>query len=194
MAKFDYRKENMSELKHVQIYTDGACLGNPGPGGYGVVLIYESRRKELSGGFRMTTNSRMELMAAIDGLKAVQEKCRVTVYSNSKYVVDAMVEGWAERWRDDDWMRNKKEKALNPDLWRRLLNKTNGHEVEFVWLAGHDGNPENARCDQLAKAAATARHLKIDFGYKPVLEEAKKKLGRRNSYGVFVRPVGRPIM
>ena len=183
----------MSELKHVQIYTDGSCKGNPGPGGYGVVLIYKGRRKELSVGYRMTTNKRMELTAAIDGLEEVKEKCRVTLYS-SKYVVEAMFEGWAERWRDDDWMRNKKEKVLNSDLWSRLLNKTNRHEVEFVWLTGHDGNPENERCDQLAKAAATARHLKIDFGYKPVLEEAKKKLGGRNSYGVFVRPVGRPIM
>lgn len=100
----------------------------------------------------------------------------------------------AERWRDDDWMRNKKEKALNPDLWRRLLNQTNRHEVEFVWVKGHDGNPENERCHQLAKAAAAGRDLKVDSGYKPVLEEAKKKLGGRNSYGVFVRPVGRPIM
>ena len=114
----------MSELTHVQIYTDGACIGNPGPGGYGVVLIYEGGRKELSVGFRMTTNNRMELAAAIEGLKAVQEKCRVTLYSDSKYVVDAMVEGWAQRWRDDDWMGNKKEKALNPDLWRKLLNQT----------------------------------------------------------------------
>ena len=140
-------------MKKVTIYTDGACSGNPGPGGYGVVLLHKSHRKELSGGEAQTTNNRMEIMAAIIGLEALKEPCQVALYSDSKYVVDAIKEGWALRWRQNNWMRNKKDPALNPDLWERLLTLLTKHEVTFNWVKGHAGNPENERCDVLARQA-----------------------------------------
>ncbi len=159
--------------KQVTIYTDGACLGNPGPGGYGVILLYGDRRKEISGGFRLTTNNRMEILAAILGLEALREKCRVTLYSDSQYLVNAMRMDWAARWRANNWMRNKREKALNPDLWERLLSCTESLEVEFRWLRGHAGDPENERCDQLAMAAAKGENLAIDFGYEEGMRRGK---------------------
>ena len=136
------------------MYTDGGALGNPGPGGYGVVLLYKSQRKELSGGFRRTTNNRMELMAVISGLESLKTPCQVTVYTDSRYVADAVEKGWARRWRANGWIRNKQERALNPDLWERLLNLLDGHEVVFRWVKGHAGNPENERCDALTQEAA----------------------------------------
>lgn len=156
----------MAALKHVTIYTDGACIGNPGPGGYGVVLRYAERRRELSGGYRKTTNNRMELLAAIVGLEALKEKCRVTLYSDSEYLVNGIKQGWARRWRANGWMRNKKDRALNSDLWQRLLRLTEYHRVEFIWVRGHAGNPENERCDRLALQAAQQQHLSIDEGYE----------------------------
>jgi ribonuclease HI len=153
-------------LKHVTVYTDGACLGNPGPGGYGVVLLYNGHRKELSGGFRLTTNNRMEILAAVTALEGLKEKCRVTLFSDSQYLVNAIQKGWAERWRANGWRRNKSEKALNPDLWDRLLKCTEAMEVEFQWVRGHAGNPENERCDQLAMAAAKGNDLGIDAAYE----------------------------
>ena len=153
-------------LKNVTIYTDGGCLGNPGPGGYGVVLIYGTIRKELSGGFRRTTNNRMELMAAIRGLEALKLPCRVTLHSDSEYVVNAMEKGWARRWRDNGWRRNKKEKAINPDLWERLLGLCEIHQVRFQWVRGHAGTPENERCDRLAQDAARGKHLAVDEAYE----------------------------
>ena len=142
----------MSELKRVEIFTDGACSGNPGPGGYGVILKYKGREKEISGGEKETTNNRMELMAAIVGLEALKEKCHVTLYSDSKYLIDALLCGWAVKWRENNWMRNKKDPALNVDLWKRLLELIEKHEVELVWVKGHAGHPENERCDRLAVA------------------------------------------
>jgi len=156
----------MAELKHVTVYTDGACIGNPGPGGYGVVLLYQDHRRELSGGFRRTTNNRMEIMAAIVGLEALKEKCKIKLYSDSAYLVKAMSEGWAERWRAHGWMRNKKERALNPDLWERLLQLCEYHEVEFTWIKGHAVNSENVRCDELAMQAAQQPDLPVDDGYE----------------------------
>lgn len=134
----------------VTIYTDGACSGNPGPGGWGVILSYKGHKKELSGGERQTTNNRMELTAVIEGLSALTRPCRVNVVTDSKYVVDAITLGWARKWRAQGWMRNKKEKALNPDLWETLLNLLDRHEVTFTWVKGHAGHPENERCDELA--------------------------------------------
>ncbi|MBC7263632.1 MAG: ribonuclease HI [Chloroflexi bacterium] len=154
------------ELKRVVIYTDGACLGNPGPGGYGVVLLYGKHRKELSGGFRLTTNNRMEIMAAIVGLSALKERCKVTLYTDSQYLADAMMEGWAKRWKSNGWRRNKREKALNADLWDKLLNLCEQHDVEFVWIRGHNGNPENERCDKLSMQAAAQENLPPDMGYE----------------------------
>ena len=142
----------MSELKVVEIYTDGACSGNPGPGGYGVVLKFGSARKELSGGEAETTNNRMELMAAIVGLEALNQPCKVKLYSDSKYLINAIRLGWAVKWRENGWMRNKKDPALNPDLWEKILNLLEKHEVELIWVKGHAGNPENERCDKMAVA------------------------------------------
>ena len=158
-------------LKQVTIYTDGGCDPNPGPGGYGVVLLYGGRRKELSGGFRLTTNSRMEIYAAIQGLQALKEPCRATVYSDSEYLVNAMKKGWAKRWQARNWMRNKQEKALNPDLWERLLALCELHTVAFVWLKGHAGIAENERCDQLATQALRRKDLPADEGYENRLQD-----------------------
>ena len=156
----------MTQPKHVEIYTDGACTGNPGPGGYGVVLIYGDHRRELSGGYRLTTNNRMELMGPIKGLEALNQSCQVTLHSDSQYVVEGIEKGWAKRWRDNGWMRNKREWAVNPDLWGMLLNLCEPHEVEFRWVRGHAGNVENERCDQLAVEAAHRRDLPVDEGYE----------------------------
>lgn len=153
-------------MKHVTLYTDGACSNNPGPGGYGVVLLYDSHRKELSRGYRRTTNNRMEILAAIVGLEALREPCRVTLYSDSQYLVNAIEKGWARRWQANGWMRNKKEEAVNPDLWERLLELCKMHTVRFKWLRGHAGHSENERCDELATAAARGSNLAIDDGYE----------------------------
>ncbi len=152
--------------KSVTIHTDGACLGNPGPGGYGAVLDYQGTRRELSGGFRLTTNNRMELLAVIVALETLKEPCRVSVYSDSQYVVDAIEKGWARRWKANGWKRNKKEAAINPDLWERLLNLTDKHAVTFRWVRGHAGNVENERCDELAVAAAKGPSLEADTVYE----------------------------
>jgi ribonuclease HI len=153
-------------MKHVTIYTDGGCIKNPGPGGYGTVLIYGSHRKELSGGFRSTTNNRMEIYAAIAGLESIKEPCQVTLYSDSQYLVNAIQKGWARRWRANGWRRSNKEKAINPDLWERLLKLCEMHTVRFEWVRGHAGQIENERCDQLAGTAARSSHLAIDEGYE----------------------------
>ena len=144
----------MPKRKSVEIFTDGACSGNPGPGGYGVILKYGRFVKELSGGEAKTTNNRMELTAVIAGLEALTELCDVTLYSDSKYVVDAFEKGWAKKWKQNNWMRNKKEPALNSDLWERALELTTKHNVKFVWVKGHAGHNENERCDKLAVSAA----------------------------------------
>ncbi len=153
-------------MKQVTLYTDGGCINNPGPGGYGVVLLYDSHRKELSGGFRKTTNNRMEILAAIAGLRALKESCRVTLYSDSQYLVNAIEKGWARRWQSNGWMRNKNEKALNPDLWEKLLELCEIHKVHFEWLRGHAGHDENERCDELATSAARSSNLAIDEVYE----------------------------
>jgi len=153
-------------LKTVHIYTDGACSGNPGPGGFGIVLLYGSGRKEISKGFELTTNNRMEMLAAIEGLKALKEPCIVKLYSDSKYLVDAINKGWVMKWQANNWMRNKKDPALNVDLWVELLEQLNIHEVEFVWVKGHAENVENNRCDQLARDACVSDIKHVDENYK----------------------------
>ena len=152
--------------KEVIIYTDGACTGNPGTGGYGVVLLYGAHRRELSGGFRCTTNNRMELMGTIIGLEALNQSCRVTLFCDSQYVVESIEKGWAKRWRGNGWMRNKRKKAVNPDLWSRLLELCEKHDVQFCWVRGHAGDSENERCDQLAVDAAHQDDLQVDEGYE----------------------------
>ena len=139
-------------MKRVQVYTDGACSGNPGPGGWGAVLRYNGVEKELSGGERETTNNRMELCAVIFALEALKEPCEVELYSDSQYVCNALKLGWAKKWQAQGWMRNKKEKAQNPDLWERLLRQYDRQQVEINWVKGHAGHPENERCDRLAVA------------------------------------------
>jgi len=162
--------------QEVIIYTDGACLENPGgPGGYGVVLSYSKHRKELSGGFYFTTNNRMEMMAAIIGLESLQRPCQVKLYSDSRYLVDAITKGWAKRWRNNNWWRNKEKKALNPDLWARLLDLCDKHQVEFTWIKGHAGHTENECCDKLATSAAKQDELPKDEGYVPNVKSGKKQ-------------------
>ena len=140
-------------MKEVQLYTDGACRGNPGPGGWGAILVWGKYEKEMSGGEAETTNNRMELLAAIEGLSALKEPCAVTLYSDSKYLVDAYLLGWVENWRARGW--KKSDGALkNPDLWERLYALTELHEVSFVWVKGHNGHDYNERCDTLATTFA----------------------------------------
>lgn len=134
----------------VTIYTDGACSGNPGPGGWGAILSCGGHEKELCGGEKQTTNNRMELTAVIEALSALKIPCEVLLVTDSKYVVDGIEKGWAKKWRSQGWMRNKKEKALNPDLWQKLLELLELHAVTFQWVKGHAGHPQNERCDQLA--------------------------------------------
>ena len=138
--------------KKVTIYTDGACSGNPGPGGWGAILVYGELKKELSGGEARTTNNRMELLGAITALEALKEPCEVALYSDSQYLVKAINEGWAVRWRKNGWMRNKKDPAVNVDQWERLLKLLEEHDVTFHWVKGHAQNPMNNRCDALAVA------------------------------------------
>ena len=139
-------------MKKVTIYTDGACSGNPGPGGYSAILIDQESgtEKTVSGGCAETTNNRMELSGAIEALSAVKFPCAITVYTDSKYLSDAINLGWAKKWKAAGWMRNKKDKALNPDLWEKLLLLCEKHNVSFVWVKGHAGNDYNNRCDELA--------------------------------------------
>lgn len=139
-------------MKYVELFTDGACSGNPGPGGWGAVLRYNGREKELSGGEKETTNNRMELTAAIMGLAALKEPCDVRLVTDSKYVADGITKGWAESWRKNNWRKADKKPALNPDLWERLLDLVNTHKVTIEWVKGHAGHPENERCDRLAVA------------------------------------------
>ena len=153
-------------MKRVTLYTDGACSGNPGRGGYGAVMQSGPHRNKLSGGFRHTTNNRMELLAVIKGLEVLKRPCEVTVYSDSRYIVDAVNKGWAERWKANGWRRNKKEKAVNPDMWARLLDLLKTHNVEFRWVKGHAGNPGNERADALAVAASRGEDLAVDEGYE----------------------------
>lgn len=153
-------------MKKVHIYTDGACSGNPGKGGYGIILVYNEHRKELSGGYRLTTNNRMEMMAAIIGLEALKMPCEVSLYTDSRYLVDAITKGWAKKWQANGWQRNKKETAKNPDLWQKLLTLCEEHEVKFIWVKGHAGHPENEQCDRLAVTAAQQLELAIDEIYE----------------------------
>lgn len=137
-------------IKFVEIFTDGACSGNPGPGGYGVVLRYGTKEKELSGGDSSTTNNRMELLGVITGLAALKEPCQVTLTTDSKYVVDSITKGWVYNWKKNNWIKSDKKPALNVDLWEKLLPLLEKHKVTFKWVKGHAGHPENERCDRLA--------------------------------------------
>jgi ribonuclease HI len=147
------------------MYTDGGCRGNPGNGGYGVIIIDGENRMELSQGFRLTTNNRMEMMACLVGLTVLEKPSDVVIHSDSSYVVNGIEKGWARKWRANDWMRTKNDPAENVDLWARLLELCHIHRVRFVWVRGHAGDPENERCDELATTAADGENLSEDFAY-----------------------------
>jgi ribonuclease HI len=158
------------------IYADGACIRNPGPGGYGTVILSGTQRRELSAGFRKTTNNRMEILGCIVGLETLDAGSKVTVYSDSKYVVNAIAQSWAVRWRANGWRRRDEDgewkPALNADLWKRMLELCEAHRVRFEWVRGHAGNVENERCDVLARTAATSAASGVDEGYEhPVWPE-----------------------
>ena len=139
-------------MKTVTLYTDGACSGNPGPGGWGAILEFNGHEKELSGGESSTTNNRMELTAVIEGLSALKEPCIVELYSDSKYVIDSLEKGWARSWQKRGWVKSDKTPALNPDLWEKLLSLADLHQIRCHWVKGHAENEKNNRCDQLAVA------------------------------------------
>ena len=185
-------------VSSVEIYTDGGCDPNPGRGGYGAVLLHPKKRAEVSGGFRLTTNNRMEIYAAIKGLESLKQPCKVTLYSDSQYLVKAMIEGWVATWKKKNWWRTNKERPENVDLWQRLDLLCEIHQVEFRWLKGHAGNRENERCDQLSMAALRQPNLPADDGYenkpetegvRPAMQEGEpcrkcstpvvKRMGRR---------------
>jgi ribonuclease HI len=146
--------------KKIKIYTDGACSGNPGPGGWGAILSYNDAEKELAGGDVATTNNRMELTGVIEALSALTKPCDVELYSDSQYVVKAMNEGWVKKWQANGWMRNKKDPALNADLWKRVLELCNIHKVSFIWVKGHADNKYNNRCDEMAVAEIKKLNIK----------------------------------
>jgi ribonuclease HI len=158
--------EELLQAGKILIYTDGGAIENPGPGGYGVVLRYGKHRRELSGGFRWTTNNRMELMACIEALSALKYECPVVLYSDSAYVVNCMAKGWAQRWEANGWQMRNDEPVKNADLWQQMLDLSSKHEVEWQWVRGHAGNPDNERCDRLAMAAARGPELLIDAAYE----------------------------
>ena len=158
--------DELLESEKVVIFTDGSTNPNTGAGGYGVILKYKDKVKELSGGFRKTTNNRMEIIACIEGLRALKKKSDVVVFSDSQYVVNSISKGWAKKWQAQNWMRNDKEKAENTDLWAQLLELCNHHNVEFRWVKGHNGTKENERCDQLALEATQKRNLPADEGFE----------------------------
>lgn len=149
-------------MKKINVYTDGACSGNPGKGGYGAILEYNGIIKELSQGYISTTNNRMEILAAVVALEALKEPCEVVLTSDSKYLVDSVNQGWIEKWKSNNWYRTKSEKAKNVDLFKRLVAQLERHKVEFVWVKGHAGHPQNERCDVLATSAINGKNLLED--------------------------------
>lgn len=152
-------------MNKVTLYTDGSCLGNPGPGGYGAVLSYGDNRKELAQGYRLTTNNRMELLAVIEGLSALTRSCDVELYTDSKYVQQAITKNWLKNWQKNGWKTAAKKPVKNQDLWRKLMPLLEKHSVDFRWVKGHSGHPENERCDELARGAASGGNLLEDPEY-----------------------------
>lgn len=159
-------RNNTHMEKHVQIYTDGSCLGNPGPGGYGALLIYNGHKKELSQGYKLTTNNRMEMLATIVALKSLTQSCKVTLTTDSQYVRQGIT-GWIKNWIKNNWRTASKQPVKNVDLWKALHLETQRHEVEWKWVKGHSGHPENELVDDLARFAAEGKDLIEDTGYNP---------------------------
>jgi ribonuclease HI len=158
----------VSDLPQVAIYTDGACSGNPGPGGWAAILVAGEHRKELARGYRRTTNNRMELRGVIEGLKALKRPSQVDLWSDSKYVVEAIERGWVKSWKRNGWRKADKKPALNVDLWEELLPLLELHRVRFRWLKGHADHPENNRADELAVAVIRSPGLEIDRAYEAI--------------------------
>ena len=159
-------QQEPAQKKHVRVWTDGACIGNPGAGGYAAVLLFGEHRREISGGYRRTTNNRMELMAVIAALEALKYPCQVTVHSDARYVVDGVTDGGMRRWHAARWRRGEHGRVPNADLWERLLVQCQRHEVTLTWVPAHQGVAENERCDELSVLAATAEDLAVDLGYE----------------------------
>lgn len=180
--------------KHVIIYTDGACDGNPGPGGYGVVLLFSESRKELSRGYRLTTNNRMEIMAAIAALEALKESCTVTIYSDSKYLVDAITQKWADGWRESGWIRKGGKRVPNADLWERLLSLMEKHTVTFEWVKAHAGDRYNEQADKLSYAAIEGGALIEDGGYLKQIKLEKISPTKITEVGQPCRKCGTPVV
>ena len=155
-----------NSLKTVELFSDGACSSNPGKGGYGTILKYGEKKKELSCGFRLTTNNRMEILGVLSGLEALKEPCNVIITSDSKYVIDALSKGWVYAWKKKGWIKSDRKRALNVDLWERLLLEIEKHNVTYNWVKGHAGHPENERCDELAVSAYGGTDLAVDTEYE----------------------------
>lgn len=180
------------EIPEIELYSDGGAEPNPGKGGFGVIMSYKGAKKEFSQGYRLTTNNRMELMGVIHGLEKLKTKSIVTVFSDSRYVVDGITQGWAEKWKSQNWYRTKTEKAVNSDLWERLLVLiSNQHKVTFHWVKGHFGHPENERCDKLAGEALNAENLLEDIGYEANKETSNSKI---ENEGDLCRKCGTPVI
>ena len=155
-----------NNLKTVELFSDGACSGNPGKGGYGTILKYGEIKKELCGGYRLTTNNRMEILGVLKGFEALKQPCNVVVTSDSKYVIDALSKGWVYGWKEKGWIKSDRKRALNVDLWEKLLKEIAIHNVTYNWIKGHAGHPENERCDYLAVDAYSKEDLMIDTEYE----------------------------
>ncbi len=167
----------MARTKSIEIYTDGACSGNPGPGGYGVILVYKNHRKEFSGGYRRTTNNRMELMALIAALTALKEPCILTIHTDSKYLMSAFQKNWISKWKSNGWKTSSKDDVQNQDLWKRLDALLHPHQFSFKWVKGHADNVENNRCDELAVAAARNGATRVDAEYEALRPRSGKLHG-----------------
>lgn len=154
-----------NDLKHVTIFTDGACRGNPGPGGYGIILVHAEKRREISGGFRLTTNNRMELLAAIVALETLRFRCNVTLHTDSEYIYNAVTKGWLKGWKAKGWRKADGKPVANVDLWSRFILAQDRHDLTLSWVRGHAGHPENERCDKLAVEASHRDDLPDDDGY-----------------------------
>ncbi len=165
-------------MKEIIIYTDGACSGNPGPGGYGAILQTGNYRKEFSQGYRLTTNNRMELMAVLTALQALKntKDYQIKLYTDSKLIVNAINDNWLEKWKKKNWMRNHKDPVINPDLWAEIYSLLGKHKIEVIWVAGHSGIQGNEECDRLARAAASSDDLLIDEEYEKTLENKLIKI------------------
>ena len=172
-------------MKKVSLYTDGACSGNPGPGGWGAVLVYNGREKRISGGERSTTNNRMELTAAIEGLSALTEPCEVHLVSDSKYLIDGMTKGWARSWKSKGWKKSDGKPALNPDLWEKLLCLSEVHKITYEWIKGHAGHEYNEICDRCRNLTRKKEHLRMYFLMRRLEVCISRKTGKNMKNGIW---------